>query len=883
MTDGRDDASDAPSPVDRVIAEFLDALHRGRVPDRRALLEANPDLADELGAFFAAHDRIDLLAAPIRAVARESADLDGPTDPVDGELIGYFGDYELIGELARGGMGVVYRARQVSLNRPVAVKMILAGSLATADDLRRFRTEAEAAANLDHPNIVPIYEVGEHDGRRYFSMKLIEGSSLADRLPEYGADPRAAARLVATVAAAVDHAHRRGVLHRDLKPSNILVDAWGAPHVTDFGLARRVEAVGELTQTGAILGTPSYMAPEQATGRRGEVTTATDVYGLGAVLYTLLAGRPPFRADSALATIEQVRDRAPDPPSGLNGRVDRDLETICLKCLEKEPGRRYASAEALAEDLGRWLRGEPIAARPVGRAGRAWRWCRRNPVVAGLAGALAAAAVALVAGLAVGNVLLKRERDEAREQRQLARDQTRAAEREKERADRRAAQARWTVDRMLTGVAEKWLSQQSKMEPMQLAFLEDAARLYGEFAGDEARDPGARRNRGQAEMRIGDILQRLGRREESEAAYRRAIEQQEALYRDYPDEPRFAHDLAASGNNFSILLSISGKNAAAEPMLRKAIAAWESLRGRAIQNAPRPESALVNGYGNLAALLIELGRGGEAEPVLDKAVALCEAVLADQPGDRLAQRGLVVALQNKALLVGGIPGRRREAEECTRRSLEVLAKLTVETPGDAELRDLAAKSHHRLGHLAYDDGRFAESEAAHDQFLTLATALAADFPESPGSRAVLAEARNCWAWYLVTVPDPSRRDPARAVALAREAVDGSPQDGNAWGTLGTALYYDGQWQAAVEAQETSMKLLDGGAAHNWFLLAMAHARLGHPEPARSWHDRATRWVEEHHSQDETLKRFAAESAELVNDEDAARRRDLHFPADPFAR
>lgn len=311
-----------------------------------------------------------------------------------GTRIRYVGDYELLHELARGGMGVVFRARQVSLGRIVAVKMMLPGELATEAQIRRFHQEAEAVAALDHPNIVPIYEVGEHEGRHYFSMKLVEGSTLARQVPALIERPRVAVAAIATVCRAVAFAHARGILHRDLKPSNVLLDNDGRPYVTDFGLARR-ELAGTALTGAAVVGTPGYMSPEQAAGDNSAVGVASDVYSLGAILYELLTGRPPFSGSSWLETIRLVQSAEPKSPRALRPATDRDLETIALKCLEKSAPHRYASAALLADELERWLRGEPIHARPTPVWERAAKWIRRQPVRAA-ALALAGLLVALL-------------------------------------------------------------------------------------------------------------------------------------------------------------------------------------------------------------------------------------------------------------------------------------------------------------------------------------------------------------------------------------------------------------------------------------------------------------------------------------------------------
>src|SRR5216117_2204133 len=310
------------------------------------------------------------------------------------ELLGELGDYELLEEIGRGGQGVVFRARQKSLNRTVALKVISLGQWASKAHLKRFRLEAEAAASLDHPSIVPIYEVGERDGSCYFSMKFVEGGQLDEVVKRAPMPMLQAVELIAKVARTVHYAHEHSILHRDIKPGNILLDAKGEPHLTDFGLARLIETESTVTRTLEVLGTPSYMAPEQAVGNNDAVSSVTDVYGLGAVFYQLLTGQPPFAGGTTYETIKLLLDTEPRQPRVLNPKIDRDLSTICLKCLEKDPKRRYSSALALAEDLEHWLKHEPIQARRTGILARGKRWVRRNPTSALLAASLIALAAA---------------------------------------------------------------------------------------------------------------------------------------------------------------------------------------------------------------------------------------------------------------------------------------------------------------------------------------------------------------------------------------------------------------------------------------------------------------------------------------------------------
>jgi predicted Ser/Thr protein kinase len=364
--------ADPEAALDVIFHEFLLRERAGERPDAEEYLHRFPRYAAVLADQIALHRAVGTApptedAATIGFVPGTATA--GPHPDVSG--------YEMLEELGRGGMGVVFKARQTELGRVVALKMVLAGSMAAPTELERFHAEALAAARLDHPHIVPIYEVGEHQGLPYFTMKYIEGRSLAQHLDRLSGDVRSSVRLVAQMAQAVHHAHQRGIIHRDLKPGNVLIDAGGQPHVTDFGLAKRTDDDSGLTQTGAILGTPSYMAPEQAAAKK-EITTAVDVYALGAILYECLTGRPPFRGDTPLDTVLQVMEHDPVPPRTVNPRVDRDLELVCLKCLHKDPTQRYSSAAILADELEHWLAGEPLAVRPPSLPALFRLWLRQH-------------------------------------------------------------------------------------------------------------------------------------------------------------------------------------------------------------------------------------------------------------------------------------------------------------------------------------------------------------------------------------------------------------------------------------------------------------------------------------------------------------------------
>lgn len=381
-----------PEAFSLVYGEFLLREELGEGPALTEYQERFPHFASQLEQQVQLHGLLNNSAFTLQ---EEPSQVDG--DSLNRPLPQIPG-YEVLGELGRGGMGVVFRARQIGLNRVVALKMVLGGSFAGAESQARFKSEAEAAANLDHPHIVPVYEVGEFQGQHYFSMKLVEAGSLLEHLARFTKDQKAAARLIAAVARAVHYAHQHGILHRDLKPSNILLDAQGQPYVTDFGLAKRFDVESGLTASNALVGTPGYLSPEQARGEK-VLSVAVDVWGIGSILYELLTGRAPYEAETPMATVRLVLENDPKRPRSMDTLINRDLETICVKCLQREPQHRYASALALAEDLEYWLDGKPIKARPVKWPERTWRWALRRPAIAALSAIAILTAIGGAAGI----------------------------------------------------------------------------------------------------------------------------------------------------------------------------------------------------------------------------------------------------------------------------------------------------------------------------------------------------------------------------------------------------------------------------------------------------------------------------------------------------
>jgi tetratricopeptide (TPR) repeat protein/tRNA A-37 threonylcarbamoyl transferase component Bud32 len=784
----------------RVAEEYQQRLERGERPDAQEYARRHPEAAAALRRLLPALEalvRADRATDPPGAV--EAPPPPGPPG------------YELLGELGRGGMGVVYKARDGKLNRVVALKMVLAGRHATPDELERFQAEAEAVAALRHPNVVQVYEVGRHDGLPFFTLEFVPGGALAARLKGQALPPLDAARLVEAVARGVQAAHERNIIHRDLKPANVLLEEGPetppgrcTPRVTDFGLARRVEGAGR-TQTGAVLGTPSYMAPEQAAGKGKEAGPAADVYALGAVLYECLTGRPPFSGLTPLETLAQVLDREPVAVRALQPGVPRDLETVCLMCLHKDPKRRYAGARELADDLGRFVQGKPILARPVGVLERGWLWCRRNPAVASL---LAAVFVSLLAGAATAWALALRERDARTQAEQAEQKERKRAETERE-ARRDAQQA---VNDMYTRVAEKWLAQEAQLEEVQREFLEKALRFYERMAASEDSSPEIRREAGRAARRAAEIQDKLGDHGAADASYRRS----ESILESLGDDDLARAELAGTENSYGLYLWDQGKRpdkalqraldigqelADRRPALvhlRATVAATHSrfglihaargqfkeaesshLRAIAIANKssnnPTHRANQARGHNNLTNVYRQVGRFRDADTASARAVEIMAALAAEFPRDPAYRLTLAFSLSERATLLT-LLGKRKDAEELLRQATDVADRLTADFPGSIAHQDLALWARRDLAVMRGSQGNQRMAEPELRRAIASTEQLTQRYPDMPKHWRNLAVHRSSLGDLLRSKgqPDDAQKECVKALAISEQLVARHP-------------------------------------------------------------------------------------------------------------
>ena len=735
----------APNPitssnplVGSLLAEYQEAIAAGVPLSIHELLarhpEASPELAPVLAAALRSQDTVAQPSTPATAGTLDASSLPPPDGAVP--LGGQFGDYELLGEIARGGMGVVYKARQTSLGRVVALKMILAGSFASADQVRRFHHEAEQIGRMDHPHIIAIFQVGEHQGQHYFSMQLIEGGSLSHHMDRFRAEPRSAARLIARVARAVHYAHQRGILHRDLKPANILLDGEGQPHVTDFGLAKHMGTNSE-TQSGAILGTPSYMAPEQAAARK-DLSTAVDVYALGAILYELLTGRPPFQADSPLETVMQVLAEAPLAPRRLNPTCDRDLETICLKCLEKEPTRRYSSAEALANDLERWVGGESILARPASGIERSMKWVRRRPAMAALVAVSAVAVLALgvlgwVASLRLDRAWKAAEAHATQAETNATQAEANAAtaRANASRAEASAADARRqrdevntafrkrqdTVDALLVRIDRRLENYGGALASVRMEFLNEFLKLNDDLMRERGKEPSLRRQAAQLHQRIGDLQALRNDSADGVGAYQKAIDYYRGLIKEGPASEQDRVELAYTCSQLAALQ----KQARRYQQARKACEEAIRLRDQMVIDYPRNpihRFRTASYRFALADLLDEWGKPKDAETCYRRALKDQEQLVKDHPGEAGFREGMLQTAGSLAVLLE--PSQPEEA----RRLLERIAR----TCGEVARTNPAYLD--RVVNSGYDLAAHLQARGRHADLSRLAAAVTRDFSTS---------------------------------------------------------------------------------------------------------------------------------------------------------
>jgi len=649
--------------------------------------------------------------------------------------------YTILSELGRGGMGVVYKARQKKLNRIVALKMVLAGAHAGQEQLARFYTEAEAVAHLQQPNIVQIYEVGEHEGLPYFSLEFVDGGSLSQRIDGKPQPVSETATMVELLARAMAYAHERGIVHRDLKPANVLLTKDGQPKITDFGLAKRLESDASQTRSGTLMGTPNYMAPEQARGLVREVGPLADVYALGVILYEMLVGRTPFLGASILDTLQQVRNQEPVPPSRLQPKVPRDLETICLKCLEKEPPKRYDSSAALADDLHRFLAGEPILARPVGAPERIWRWCQRNRRVAALSAAVLLLLVSLAVGGPVAAILIGQQKSLAVQNERLAKAAQVAAEANERKAvanEQQAVAARKEADENARSAAEQRglaldalgslistvqnklrgtpATQRLRQELLQIG-VDGLRRVAKSAQTAHVADT----MMAEAHQRMGDVFQGVGQHTEARQQYEQSHAIRLALVESDPDQAVAQRNLALSFSKLGDISKLEGNTALARQHYSEALKLREAL-------ADKDEESATSQL-DLATSYVTLGNVSEPEQAqryYNQALKIRQALAAgstDEESRANRERDVWITFNRLAevsLRLKDAAAARQYYEQ----ALVQAARLHELRQGETQVKTDLAQAHENMGNVQMQLGEFQPARESYRKALALLRPLA---------------------------------------------------------------------------------------------------------------------------------------------------------------